>query len=108
MEGFADWMRERAKAHEFRIERIGFTALRGRRPADGAAVHYQPIINQPEVGILGILAKEFDGVPHFLMQAKVEPGNPRPLMLSPTVQATRSNYTQVHKGAQVKYLEYFV
>ncbi|HEU5427849.1 MAG TPA: NDP-hexose 2,3-dehydratase family protein [Actinocrinis sp.] len=133
MEGFADWMRERSKAHEFRIERIGFTALRGwgfardsgnlvhesgkffsveglrwRRPADGAAVHYQPIINQPEVGILGILAKEFDGVPHFLMQAKVEPGNPRPLMLSPTVQATRSNYTQVHKGAQVKYLEYFV
>lgn len=133
MERFAEWMRERAAAHEFRIERVGFTELRGwrfapdsgnlvhesgkffsveglrwRRPADGAAVHYQPIINQPEVGILGILAKEFDGVPHFLMQAKVEPGNPRPLMLSPTVQATRSNYTQVHKGAQVKYLEYFV
>jgi dTDP-4-dehydro-6-deoxy-alpha-D-glucopyranose 2,3-dehydratase len=67
----------------------------------------QPIINQPEVGVLGILVKHFDGVPHFLMQAKMEPGNPNLLQLSPTVQATRSNYTKVHKGADVKYLEYF-
>jgi oxidase EvaA len=133
MAQFAGWMRERAAAHEFRVERIDFSDLRGwrfnkdtgnlvhesgkffsveglrwRRPEEGAAVNYQPVINQPEVGILGILLKEFDGVPHFLMQAKFEPGNPQPLMLSPTVQATRSNYTQVHKGAQVKYLEYFV
>ncbi|MBO5627804.1 MAG: NDP-hexose 2,3-dehydratase family protein, partial [Aeriscardovia sp.] len=35
----------------------------------------QPIINQPEVGYLGILTKEFDGVLYFLMQAKIEPGN---------------------------------
>jgi dTDP-4-dehydro-6-deoxy-alpha-D-glucopyranose 2,3-dehydratase len=72
----------------------------------GAAV-CQPIINQPEIGILGILVRQFDGVPHFLMQAKAEPGNSRPTMLSPTVQATQSNYTQVHGGAQVNYLEYF-
>ncbi|BDM71245.1 NDP-hexose 2,3-dehydratase [Streptomyces nigrescens] len=68
----------------------------------------QPIINQPEVGILGILAKEFDGVLHFLMQAKVEPGNVGGLQLSPTVQATRSNYTRVHGGRPVPYLEYFL
>ncbi|MFD0689608.1 NDP-hexose 2,3-dehydratase family protein [Actinomadura fibrosa] len=67
----------------------------------------QPIIRQQEVGILGILAKEFDGVLHFLMQAKMEPGNPNLLQLSPTVQATRSNYTGVHRGAVVRYLEYF-
>ncbi|MEV4053668.1 NDP-hexose 2,3-dehydratase family protein [Amycolatopsis sp. NPDC049688] len=67
----------------------------------------QPIINQPEVGVLGILAKEFDGVLHFLMQAKMEPGNPGLLQLSPTVQATRSNFTRAHGGARVRYLEHF-
>ncbi|MFB7560406.1 NDP-hexose 2,3-dehydratase family protein [Streptomyces brevispora] len=68
----------------------------------------QPIIVQPEIGILGILAKEFDGVLHFLMQAKMEPGNPDLVQLSPTVQATRSNYTKAHGGAAVKYLEHFL
>jgi oxidase EvaA len=68
---------------------------------------HQPVIRQPEVGILGILVKEFDGVPHFLMQAKMEPGNRNLLQLSPTVQATRSNYTKAHRGAGVRYIEYF-
>ncbi|MYV49629.1 NDP-hexose 2,3-dehydratase family protein [Streptomyces sp. SID2888] len=67
----------------------------------------QPIIDQPETGILGILVAEFDGVPHFLMQAKVEPGNCNGLQLSPTVQATRSNYTRAHGGRSVPYVEYF-
>ncbi|AUS82049.1 NDP-hexose 2,3-dehydratase [Actinoalloteichus sp. AHMU CJ021] len=68
----------------------------------------QPIINQAEIGILGILVKEFDGVLHCLMQAKMEPGNCNGAQLSPTVQATKSNYTKVHQGASVPYLEYFV
>lgn len=67
----------------------------------------QPIINQPEIGILGILAKRFDGVLHFLIQAKMEPGNINLVQLSPTVQATKSNYTQVHGGRRPRYLEYF-
>ncbi|GAA0825696.1 NDP-hexose 2,3-dehydratase family protein [Streptosporangium amethystogenes subsp. fukuiense] len=68
----------------------------------------QPIINQPEIGILGILVKEIDGIPHCLMQAKHEPGNHNGLQLSPTVQATRSNYTRVHRGRPVPYLDYFL
>ncbi len=67
----------------------------------------QPIIYQPEVGLLGILTKKFKGVQHFLMQAKAEPGNPNIVQLAPTVQATESNYTQVHKGRAPLYLEYF-
>ncbi|KAB2346159.1 NDP-hexose 2,3-dehydratase family protein [Actinomadura rudentiformis] len=67
----------------------------------------QPIIIQAEIGILGILVKEFDGVLHCLMQAKVEPGNANGLQISPTVQATRSNYEGVHRGRGVPYLEYF-
>lgn len=129
---FADWLGQRARAHRFRVDRIPFAELDGWSFRDdfgvlghrsgrfftveGVSVDtgpeprlswQQPIINQPEVGILGILTKEFDGVPHFLMQAKMEPGNSNLLQLSPTVQATRSNYTKVHRGADVKYVEYF-
>ena len=67
----------------------------------------QPIINQPEVGFLGFITKEFDGILHFLMQAKIEPGNINHVQLSPTLQATKSNYTQAHKGNAPLYLEYF-
>jgi oxidase EvaA len=67
----------------------------------------QPIINQPEIGFLGIIAKEINGVLHFLMQAKIEPGNVNNVQLSPTLQATRSNYTMVHKGNKPRYLDYF-
>ncbi|MFJ9863599.1 NDP-hexose 2,3-dehydratase family protein [Streptomyces sp. NPDC101165] len=129
---FHDWFAGRGKAGRFSVERIPFSKLRGWsfEPDTGNLVHasgrffsveglhvtaddgphrewYQPIIKQPEVGILGILVKEFDGVLHFLMQAKMEPGNRNLLQLSPTVQATRSNYTKVHKGTDVKYIQYF-
>jgi oxidase EvaA len=67
----------------------------------------QPIINQPEIGILGILVKEIDGVLHCLVQAKSEPGNVNGVQISPTVQATKSNYTRVHAGNPVPYLGYF-
>lgn len=74
----------------------------------GQKVWEQPIINQPEIGILGILTKVIDGVRYFLMQAKMEPGNINILQLSPTVQATKSNFSRVHKGKLPAYLEYFV
>ncbi len=67
----------------------------------------QPIINQCEIGYLGFIAKEFNGILHFLMQAKIEPGNVNYVQLSPTLQATRSNYTQVHHGKKPLYLEFF-
>lgn len=68
----------------------------------------QIIINQPEIGILGIISKIIGEVRHFLMQAKMEPGNINILQLSPTLQATRSNYKQIHKGKVPAYLEYFI
>jgi dTDP-4-dehydro-6-deoxy-alpha-D-glucopyranose 2,3-dehydratase len=67
----------------------------------------QPIINQHEIGYLGFITKKFDGVLHFLLQAKIEPGNLNYVQLSPTLQATKSNYDQVHQGTQPLYLEYF-
>ncbi|WP_395297525.1 NDP-hexose 2,3-dehydratase family protein [Kitasatospora hibisci] len=125
------WLSERRRAGTFRVERIPFDrlekwhteagtgdlvhetgrffAIRGLevREEDGRAWS-QPIICQPETGILGILAKEFDGVLHFLMQAKMEPGNIGTIQLGPTVQATRSNYTRVHQGLATPYIEYFL
>lgn len=68
----------------------------------------QPIILQPEVGYLGILTKEIGGVLYFLMQAKIEPGNVNCVQISPTLQATKSNYSRVHSGKTPNYLEYFV
>jgi len=67
----------------------------------------QPIINQPEIGYLGFITKKFEGILHFLTQAKIEPGNVNHVQLSPTLQATRSNYTQVHRGKKPLYIEYF-
>ncbi|POX42894.1 NDP-hexose 2,3-dehydratase [Streptomyces sp. Ru73] len=129
---FTGWLTHRTTVNRFRVERIPFADMDAWsfHPETGNLVHdtgrffsveglhvtvgegpfpewQQPIINQPEIGILGILAKEFDGVLHFLMQAKMEPGNTNLVQLSPTVQATRSNYTKAHKGADVKYLQYF-
>ncbi|GAA0987916.1 NDP-hexose 2,3-dehydratase family protein [Nocardiopsis tropica] len=85
----------------------GFFSVRGLRASAGGTTFHQPVIDQPEIGILGILVKEFDGVPHFLMQAKFEPGNVNLRQISPTVQATRSNYTGVHGGRPTPYVEYF-
>ncbi|MFC4374173.1 NDP-hexose 2,3-dehydratase family protein [Nocardia halotolerans] len=129
---FPAWLAGRAAANRFEVRRIPFRDLDAWSFAPGTGnLHHrtgkffsvegvsvqveqgvvsswrQPIIVQPEVGILGILAKEFDGVLHFLMQAKMEPGNRNLLQLSPTVQATRSNYTGVHRGTNVRYLSYF-
>jgi oxidase EvaA len=129
---FQRWFRQRADADETHVEVIPFDALRGwsfqqgthnlvhdtgrffsvegvrvRMPGAPVEEWTQPILHQPEIGILGILVQDFDGVPHFLMQAKTEPGNPSGLQLAPTVQATRSNYMRVHQGKPVPYLEHF-
>lgn len=67
----------------------------------------QPIINQPEIGFLGILTQMKNGVLHFLLQAKIEPGNINVVQLSPTLQATKSNYTRVHQGKTPNFFEFF-
>ena len=67
----------------------------------------QPIINQPEIGFLGFITRVFDGTRYFLMQAKMEPGNINTLQISPSLQATKSNFSQVHKGRRPTFLEYF-
>ena len=65
----------------------------------------QPIIVQNEIGILGIIKNIKTN--KYLLQAKVEPGNINKIQISPTVQATRSNYSRIHGGKTIPYLRYF-
>ena len=67
----------------------------------------QPMIAKNPGGILGILMKKINGVPHYLLQAKAEPGNIGKLQLSPTLQATTSNLLKAHGGKQPLFAEYF-
>ncbi len=69
----------------------------------------QPIVEQVgyDGGILGIIRKRFLGVPHYLCEAKIEPGNYDILQISPTLQATFSNLDQKHNGRKPYFAEYF-
>lgn len=127
------WLAERDGSNEYRVTTAPLEELDGWRiePASGTITHRtgrffsvegvtvetdhretpswsQPIIVQPEIGILGIVVRVVDGGTQCLMQAKMEPGNVNLVQLSPTVQATHSNYMRVHQGAAVPYLEHFV
>lgn len=126
------WIERRNSEVEVRVDEVPFAELKGwhfdadtgnlchdsgkffsivgidvYKNQDGVSRWRQPIINQPEVGYLGIVCKEFDGILYFLLQAKIEPGNVNCVQLSPTLQATRSNYTCVHGGRRPAYLDYF-
>jgi oxidase EvaA len=104
---FEEWYARRQRAATFEVTRIPFAELAGWNidPGTGTLAHEsgrffaveglqlagpdrgwtQPILTQREIGLLGLLVKEFDGVPHFLMQAKAEPGNTGAVRLVPTV-----------------------
>ena len=67
----------------------------------------QPMIAKNPGGILGIIMKRINGIPHYLLQAKAEPGNIGKLQLSPTLQATTSNLLKAHGGSKPLFAEYF-
>ncbi|MCF8367094.1 MAG: NDP-hexose 2,3-dehydratase family protein [Bacteroidales bacterium] len=131
-ENFPDWIKDKNNNVHVNISRLPFKDLRHWHfhPQTHNLVHEsgkffsiegihvrtnwgkvseweQPIINQPEVGFLGIITRKTDGILYFLMQAKIEPGNINVVQLSPTLQATRSNYSRVHNGKKPLFLEYF-
>lgn len=130
---FMIWLEEKKAETHHKIDQIPFSALKNWSfdTETGNLVHVskkffsiegihvktnwgnvneweQPIINQPEVGFLGIITKKINGVLYFLMQAKIEPGNINAVQISPTLQATKSNYTKVHLGNPPAYLDYFI
>ncbi|WP_007023437.1 NDP-hexose 2,3-dehydratase family protein [Saccharomonospora iraqiensis] len=126
------WLRERRDSGHFRVTPVPFARLDGWsfRSVEGDLVHRsgrffrvegmdvtardgtrhwrQPILRQDDIAVLGILAREFNGVLHFLLQAKMEPGNIGMVQLSPTVQSTPSNYSRAHRGRTSRYIEGFL
>lgn len=126
------WIEQRNRDVGVKVEKIPFSQLKMWHSEPDGSIHHnsgrffsivgidvktdygtnnhwrQPIILQPEVGYLGILTKEIDGILYCLMQAKIEPGNVNCVQISPTLQATKSNYSRVHSGKSPNYLEYFI
>ena len=101
-----NWCLDRTKSN-IRHESGKFFSIEGLTISDETTTWDQPIINQPEIGFLGFIVKKIKGKYHFLVQAKIEPGNVNKVQLSPTIQATKSNFTQVHKGRLPDYIEFF-
>lgn len=98
-----DGMLVHATGGFFRVE-----GLKGRFRALELSELQQPIINQPEIGILGFLVCRRDGGVRWLLQSKNEPGNVGAAQLAPSVQATFSNYMRKHGGAPTFYLDHFL
>jgi len=69
----------------------------------------QPILEQVgyDGGLLGIIRKRFSGIPHYLCEAKMEPGNYGKVQISPTLQATFANIRRSHGGRKPHFLEIF-
>ena len=131
LEEIQEWIRKRNAELKVNIEKVDFSyhGFWHYDPTDGfirnennsffqlagyqeieedRIVAEQPIIIQNEIGYLGILCRMIDGTLNFLMQAKIEPGNVNTVQLSPTLQATKSNFSKRHGGKSPNYLDYFL
>lgn len=75
----------------------------------GAKGWDQPIFTQIgyDGGLLGLLRQRINGIPHYLVEAKAEPGNVDLVQISPTLQATFSNLKQAHGGRKPAFAEFF-
>jgi oxidase EvaA len=83
----------------------GVTVTAPGLPWDGQAF---PMIDQPEIGLLGFVMAPGGGDWHWLLQAKSEPGTVGWVQVGPSVQATHSNYARVHGGAPTRFLDRFI
>jgi len=128
-----DWLERRREACAMKVERVGLGKLEGWTVDRGNGdLHHktggffritgiqvkearerevpcwcQPIIDQKEVGVLGLLVRQTSDETVCLVQAKAEPGNIGRILLAPTVQSTASNLKRLHGGAKSAFAEYF-
>ena len=70
----------------------------------------QPLIKEyyDKAGLLGLIRGRFNGIPHYLCQFKIEPGNYGKIHLAPTLQATFSNINKHHGGKKPYFSDYFI
>jgi len=64
----------------------------------------QPFLTQVgyKGGIIGLVRAYINKIPHYLIDAKFEPGNYNGIQLSPSLQATYSNLFRIHEGEKNK------
>jgi len=68
----------------------------------------QPMVDQgTESSVAGLIKKTFNGVAHYLVEAKFEPGNYDQVLFSPTLQVTYDNLNTLHSGKKPLFSEYF-
>jgi oxidase EvaA len=63
----------------------------------------QPLVQPMQHGLIAFVTKKIGGVHHFLVQAKLEPGNFDILEMAPTVQCITGSYKNSH---DVPFLDY--
>ncbi|MPN47366.1 hypothetical protein SDC9_194968 [bioreactor metagenome] len=66
----------------------------------------QPLIESAQEGLLAFIIKPINGVYHFLVQAKLEPGNFDIIEFAPTVQCLTGNFRDNEPGQRPPYLDY--
>ena len=125
---FQKWIKKQKSIQKIRIKKVSLSKLKGWNFEKNKLFHKsnkffqivgidiksnyfkknwdQPIILQNEIGILGIIKNVKNN--KYLLQAKLEPGNINKLQISPSVQATKSNYSKVHGGKKTPYINYFL
>jgi oxidase EvaA len=125
------WLRDLRRRSDLSVEPVGFSQCEHWVFVEGALRHdkrrffsvvgiraktdiphlvdiEQPIILQPEIGILGFIVRKTEGGWEWLLQAKTEPGNTYGVQVGPSVQATVSNYMRIHGGLPTPMIELFV
>jgi len=67
----------------------------------------QPLIKDLNIGLLGFILKKINGIIHFLVQAKVEPGNLDIIELSPSISCSNLEYLKLTNNKKPDFIEYF-
>src|SRR5690606_7887896 len=80
-----DWLRDEWEIRH--VDRRFFSVAGVRVEAEGREVRRwcQPLLRHEGLGLTGFLCADIGGVPHFLVQAKPEPGIAGSVELAPTV-----------------------
>ena len=122
------WLKEQKKNNRIKIKRKKISSLKDWIFKKDTIIHksknffsiksflfkkknnkiFQPLIKQKENGILGIIKLKKGIKNYYLLQSKIEPGNINGIQISPTVQATKSNYLRKHGGKKTLFLNYFL
>jgi oxidase EvaA len=65
----------------------------------------QPLLEPHGTGVVAMMVRKIDGVPHCLVHSRVEPGYLDVVELGPTVQCTPENYAHLPPESQPRYLD---